>query len=38
MPESPLHRSMKAVVASELVRDGYEVIEEPLWPPNRLVS
>jgi len=38
MPESPLHRSMKAVVASELVRNGYEVIEEPLWPPNRLVS
>src|SRR6267143_2846270 len=29
---------MKAVVASELSREGYGVIEEPLWPPTRLVS
>jgi len=28
---------MKAVVASELSREGYGVIEEPLWPPNRFV-
>jgi hypothetical protein len=33
-----LHRGMKAVVASELTKEGYEVVEEPLWPPNRLVS
>ena len=38
MSESPLHRSMKAVVASELTKEGYEVIEEPLWPPNRFLS
>ena len=38
MSESALHRGMKAVVASELTKEGYEVIEEPLWPPNRLVS
>ncbi len=38
MSESALHRNMKAVVASELTREGYRVIEEPLWPPNRFVS
>ena len=38
MSESALHRSMKAVVASELTKEGYEVVEEPLWPPNRFVS
>jgi len=38
MPESQLHRDMKAVVASELTKEGYQVVEEPLWPPNRLVA
>jgi len=38
LSESALHRGMKAVVASELTKEGYEVLEEPLWPPNRLVS
>ncbi len=38
MSESTLHRGMKAAVASELTKEGYEVIEEPLWPPNQFVS
>ncbi len=38
MAESTLHIDMKTAVASELVREGYEVIEEPPWPPNRFIS
>jgi hypothetical protein len=38
MSESILHLSMKTTVASELTKEGYEVIEEPLWPPTRFVS
>ena len=38
MSESKLHRNMKAVVASELAKEGYEVIEEPLRPPDQFVS
>ena len=37
MSESSLHRSMKSVAASELIREGYEVVEEPLRPPSRFV-
>ncbi len=38
MSESALHRNMKSVVASELTKEGYEVIEEPFWPPNQFIS
>ncbi len=38
MSESTLHRTMKAAVAFELQKEGYGVIEEPLWTPNRFVS
>ncbi len=38
MAESPVHRSMKAVVRGELEREDYAVIEEPLFPPGEKVS
>ena len=38
MAESAVHRSMKAIARAELERDGYEVVEEPLFPPGRRVS
>lgn len=38
MAESQVHRSMKAIVRGELERDGYAVIEEPLFPPGERVS
>ncbi len=34
-PESTLHLEMKAAVASRLHADGFRVIIEPLFPPNR---
>jgi hypothetical protein len=36
--ESHVHRSMKAIVKDELVREQYAVVEEPLFPPRRKVS
>ena len=36
--ESRVHRSMKAIVKAELVREDYAVIEEPLFPPGGRVS
>ncbi|MDG6901148.1 MAG: hypothetical protein JRM80_04225 [Nitrososphaerota archaeon] len=36
--ESQLHRSMKAVVKSELEREDYAVVEEPPFPPREKVS
>jgi hypothetical protein len=36
--ESSVHRHMKAVVREELEKDGFGVIEEPLFPPARWIS
>ncbi len=36
--ESALHRSMKAIVRSELERGRYAVVEEPLYPPGDKAS
>ena len=36
--ESKVHRSMKAVVRGELVREDYSVVEEPCSPPGERVS
>jgi hypothetical protein len=36
--ESTVHRSMKAIVRSELERERYAVVEEPLYPPGRKAS
>ena len=36
--ESQTHRSMKAIVKDELIREDYSVIEEPLFPPGDRVS
>jgi len=36
--ESDLHRSMKRIVRGELEREGFTVIEEPLFPPTRWIS
>lgn len=36
--ESELHHSMKSIVRSELERERYLVVEEPLFPPTRRVS
>jgi hypothetical protein len=36
--ESEVHRSMKAIVRSELEREDYAVVEEPLFPPREKVS
>jgi len=38
MAESPVHRSMKAIVRGELEREQYEVTEEPFLPPRRKAS
>ena len=38
MAESRLHLSMKAIVRSELEREEYVVVEEPLFPPREKVS
>lgn len=38
MAESQVHRSMKAIVRSELEHEDYAVVEEPLFPPGRRVS
>jgi hypothetical protein len=38
LSESPVHRSMKAVVRHELEQEGYAVVEEPLYPPREKVS
>lgn len=38
MAESRVHRSMKAVVRSELEQEHYAVVEEPLFPPGDKVS
>ncbi len=36
--ESVAHRSMKAIVRSELERERYAVVEEPLYPPGDKAS
>jgi len=36
--ESRVHRSMKAIVKSELQKEDYAVVEEPLFPPGERVS
>jgi hypothetical protein len=36
--ESSTHRHMKAVVREELERDGFGVVEEPLFPPAKWIS
>lgn len=36
--ESSFHRSMKAIVRSELERERYAVVEEPLLPPRPRAS
>ena len=36
--ESTTHRRMKCVIRGELERDGYRVVEEPLYPPARWIS
>jgi hypothetical protein len=38
MAESQIHKSMKAIVKSELEHEDYAVVEEPLFPPRRKVS
>ena len=38
MAESRVHRSMKAIVKSELQKEDYAVVEEPLFPPGERVS
>jgi hypothetical protein len=38
MAESEVHRTMKAVVRSELEREHYAVVEEPLYPPRKKAS
>ncbi len=36
--ESAAHRSMKAIMRSELERERYAVVEEPLYPPGDKAS
>jgi len=36
--ESEVHRSMKAIVRSELEKERYAVVEEPLYPPGKKAS
>lgn len=36
--ESSTHRHMKAVVREELEKDGFQVLEEPAFPPARWIS
>ena len=36
--ESPTHRHMKAVVRGELEKEGFGIVEEPLYPPARWIS
>jgi hypothetical protein len=36
--ESDIHKSMKAIVRSELERENYSVVEEPLFPPGEKAS
>lgn len=36
--ESPVHRSMKAIVKRELQLEEYALVEEPLFPPGEKVS
>lgn len=36
--ESQVHRSMKAIVRSELELEHYAVVEEPLFPPGERVT
>lgn len=38
MAESQVHRSMKAIVRSELEQENYAVVEEPLFPPKEKLS
>jgi len=38
MAESSAHRSMKAIVRADLEREGYGVVEEPLFPPGQKAS
>ncbi len=38
MAESRVHRSMKAIVKDQLIREEYSVVEEPLFPPGERVS
>jgi hypothetical protein len=38
MAESSVHRSMKSIVRTELERERYAVVEEPLFPPDRKAS
>ncbi|MDA4121748.1 MAG: hypothetical protein OK456_01055 [Thaumarchaeota archaeon] len=38
MAESTLHLSMKAMVRAELEAEGYQLVEEPLYPPSRRLS
>lgn len=37
MAESELHRTMKSTVRKDLEREGFTVIEEPLFSPSRRV-
>ena len=34
MAESSIHRTMKAIVRTELEKERYAVVEEPLFPPR----
>jgi hypothetical protein len=36
--ESSTHRSMKEAVRTELEREHYQVVEEPLFPPARWIT
>lgn len=38
MAESGYHRTMKAIVRSELEMEHYKVVEEPLFPPGPKAS
>lgn len=38
MAESSIHRSMKEAARTELERECYQVVEEPLFPPTRWIS
>ncbi|MDA4128213.1 MAG: hypothetical protein OK422_01915 [Thaumarchaeota archaeon] len=38
MAESDLHRRMKSLVTEDLEKEGYWMVEEPLFPPGEEVS
>ena len=38
MAESQVHKSMKAIVRSELEHEDYAVVEEPTFPPRKKAS